>query len=38
MGNIDNFKGNTHKLTAEEQSAAGKKSGETRRGGLRSLR
>ena len=31
MGNIDNFKGNTHKLTADEQSAAGKKSGETRR-------
>lgn len=30
-GNIENFKGNTHKLTAEEQSQGGKKSGETRR-------
>lgn len=31
MSRIDNFNGKTHKLTAEEQSAAGKKSGETRR-------
>lgn len=31
MAQIDNFKGKTHKLTAEEQSIAGKKSVESRR-------
>ena len=31
MSRIDNFKGNFHKLTAEEQSEAGKKSAEARR-------
>lgn len=31
MDRIDNFKGNIHKLTVEEQSEAGRKSAETRR-------
>lgn len=31
MSRYDNFKGNIHKLTAEEQSEAGKKSAESRR-------